>query len=89
MERSTSKIAAADLRFLPRRSIVQGKAGGVAVEDGRNRKDGWRIDEAIMVILIAVTILAGMVFCRFDRFTGHRKGPNESLVIGLAFAPKT
>jgi hypothetical protein len=22
--------------------------------------------------------------CRFDRFTGHWKGPNESLVIGLA-----
>jgi hypothetical protein len=28
--------------------------------------------------------LAGIVFCRFDRCTGHWKGPDQPLVIGLA-----
>jgi hypothetical protein len=37
-----------------------------------------------MEILIRLPILANMVFCRFDRFTGHWKGPDSPLVISVA-----
>jgi hypothetical protein len=38
-----------------------------------------------MEILETASILPGAVFCRFDRFTGQWKGPDQPLVIGLTF----
>jgi hypothetical protein len=43
------------------------------------------MDAMDMEILARPLDFAGMVFCRFDRFTGHWKRSDQPLVIGLSF----